>query len=70
MNDYLDAETALNLMNAIVAIQAAIATTNNGKLMVCRIENPAHRFAVPALIEAGVLAKATFISTGDAVTLA
>jgi hypothetical protein len=70
MTEYLDAQTALNLMNATVAIQEAIATTNNGKLMICRIENPAHRLAVPALIEMGVLAKATFLSTGDAVRLA
>lgn len=68
--EFLNAETALNLMNATVAIQEAIGTTNNGKLMICRIDNPAHRLAVPALVEMGVLKYATFLSTGDAVTLA
>ena len=51
MNHFFDAETATALMNATIAIQAAIKTTNNGKLLIMRIENPAYRIAVPALVE-------------------
>lgn len=53
---------------ALNSIRARIGTTNNGKLMLDNI--PAeHRRAVPELIDAGYLVRATFMRPGDAVRL-
>lgn len=53
-------------MSYLTEIKAMIATTNNGKLMLERIPQPA-RAAVPKLIELGYLKRATFLYPGDAV---
>lgn len=50
-------------------IVSLIAGTNNGKLMIDRIPQPA-RAAVPLLIKRGFLKRATFMEFGDAVRVA
>jgi len=56
------------MTNPLAEIQALLATTNNGKLMLANIPGPA-RSAVPLLVKRGFLARATFMRPGDAVRL-
>ena len=69
-NNLIAADHALKLMDALVAINEAIATTNNGKLMIMRIENDDHRKLVPELVSYGALNYARFINLRDSVCAA
>jgi len=68
--ELIPAAKALEMMTALVAICESIATTNNGKLMIMRIENRAHRKMVPDLVASGALTYATFMNTSDSVRIA
>lgn len=66
----IPADKALAMMEAVIAISETIKGTNNGKLMIMRIENKAHRDLVPELVAVGALKLATFLNCGDSVRAA
>ena len=53
-----------------LAIAKLIDNTNNGKLMVDRIEDDRLIDAIPALVKKGWLRRATFMNRDDAIRLA
>lgn len=69
MSIFIEPDRAIELMDALIAIGEGISITNNGKLMIMRIENAEHRKLVPELVAAGALRYATFINTNDSVRL-
>ena len=54
--------------NALSAIKTLIGHTNNGKLLVARVPCEL-REAIPGLLDAGLLRRATFMYSGDAIRL-
>lgn len=66
----IPADKALAMMEAVMAISETIKGTNNGKLMIMRIENKAHRDLVPELVAVGALKRATFLTCSDSVRAA